>query len=100
MKHNLANHVLEWKALNKRLCYLRLSARPVPLTTISAYAPTEDSPMEVKNSFYNNLTQLLATVPRKDYILIGGDMNAKVGEPLMEERGHIGQFTIGSRSEN
>ena len=78
VKHSLANHVIEWKALNKRLCYLRLSARPVPLTIISAYAPTEDS-------FYNNLTRLLATVTRKGFIRIGGDMNAKAGEHLMEE---------------
>ena len=27
-------------------------------------------------------------------------MNAKVGQPLMEERSHIGQITIGSRNEN
>ena len=64
------------------------------------FKQNQDSPMEDKDSFYNNLTQLLATVPRKDYILIGGDMNAKLGERLMEERGHIGQFTVGSRNEN
>ena len=70
IKHSLANHVVEWKALNERLCYLRLSVRPVPLTIISAYALPEDSPMEDKDSFYINITRLLATVPRKDYILM------------------------------
>ncbi|XP_063729797.1 craniofacial development protein 2-like [Symsagittifera roscoffensis] len=91
---------MEWKAYSERLCYARLDAHPTPLSIISAYSPTENGEDTEKDAFYSLLKECLKAIPRKDVLLIGGDLNSKLGKQLLDEEKNIGKFAIGERNNN
>ena len=47
-----------------------------------------------------SLYDLLLNAPRKDVLLIGGDFNAKIGQPADGEGKNIGRFSIGQWDSN
>ncbi|XP_072401620.1 membrane-associated tyrosine- and threonine-specific cdc2-inhibitory kinase wee-1.3-like [Diabrotica undecimpunctata] len=50
------------------------------ITVIQCYAPTNTSPPEDKEVFYEQLEQTTQQVNQGDILIVMGDMNAKVGE--------------------
>ena len=46
---------------------------------ISAYAPTETSSDEAKNSFYDDLSEVLLSIPPHTVVVLTGDFNARLG---------------------
>ena len=47
---------------------------------ISSYSPTNVSPVEEREEFYVELAELTKKNPKHYVTLIGGDMNARIGE--------------------
>ena len=67
-----------------------LSCQDMKATFNQVYAPTADSSDDEINSFYNDLQITLNSISKKDYVIILGDFNAKIGIYLMERyRGQI-----------
>ena len=81
----LANHIMEWRPMGPRLCYIRIHAKPAPLSIICSYAPTEDKANEIKDEFYDELSKLTGLVPKKDLMIVAGDFNAKIGSRCNSE---------------
>ena len=65
-------------------------------TFIQVYAPTADSSNDEIISFYNDLQITLNSIPKKDYVIILGDFNAKIGtyQPLWKDS--MCKFGIGN----
>ena len=78
-----------WKAVSARVCMLRLEAKPTPVTIISCYAPTEEADSATKDDFYQSLQATVDDTPKGDLLLIGGDMNAKLGQAHIAESTYI-----------
>ena len=57
------------------------------VTFIQVYAPTPDSSDNEINRFYNDLQTTLNIIPQKDYVIILGDFNDKIGtyQPLWKD---------------
>ena len=55
-------------------------SRNPAVTIISCYSPTNASNDEEKGQFYTELTELTRSIPKHNIILIGGDMNARIGK--------------------
>ena len=49
------------------------------VTAISCYSPTNCSEETEVSTFYDQLSQLIKQIPKHHILLIGGDMNAKIG---------------------
>ena len=64
---------------SSRIITARFNAAPFKITVVHAYAPTSACSDEEIEAFYNTLENALATVHRKDILIITGDWNAKVG---------------------
>lgn len=75
----LKNYIKEWEELDERIIKLELQKGGHKIVIIGVYAPTDDSDVEVKEEFFNKLTQVLSDVnPRKELILMG-DLNGRTG---------------------
>ena len=72
--------VINFKALNPRICYLRLKGRFFNLSLFSVYAPTEVSTNEEKGQFYSQLEKEVDKCPQNDIKVILGDLNAQIGK--------------------
>ena len=89
------------KGINDRLISLR-----IPLTKdrhavlVSAYASTMTNPEDIKEKFYEDLDNLLKTIPSQDKLLVLGDFNARVGTDFQTWEGIIGRNGVGKCNSN
>lgn len=79
VQDKLKKKILQFKAINGRLSYIRVKFEPNNLSVINVYAPTEQANEEIKQEFYNELEKLYDEVPKRDTLIILGDFNAQVG---------------------
>lgn len=77
MSKNASNAVVSWKAINERTITARFISRHAKVTVIMAYAPTEKSSPEDKDTFYEQLHDTVNEIRTYDIKLLIGDFNAK-----------------------
>ena len=84
----------------ERLLTLCLSTTNGKVNLVSAYAPTNCSPEEAKDAFYEELSALIQTIPKEEKLILMGDFNARVGSDSTAWPNCIGKFGIGNMNEN
>ena len=92
--------LMEWSPISERIILARFKTKIRHLTIIHCYAPTEMTDKDMKEEFYQQLSETIATVRKRDAITVMGDMNATVG-PNNEGLEHVmGRHGIGNMNEN
>ena len=76
---DVAKSVMECRPISSRLITMRLAGKPLNISLVQAYAPTSTASDEEMEQFYQQLQKSMATIPKKDVLLVMGDWNAKVG---------------------
>jgi hypothetical protein len=74
---SISNKIDHYKFWNDRIIETRLKTQRGHLTMLGVYAPTEGRD-ELNEEFYETLQKVLDKVNRNDYIMLIGDMNARV----------------------
>ena len=73
-----------YKSLNKieeiipRIIIADFNGNPTT-TIISCYSPTNSSDQEAIDNFYQSLSSVTRQVPKHNFLIIGGDLNAQIG---------------------
>ena len=80
-----------------RMISFCFQGKPFNITVIQIYAPTSKAEEAQVEWFYEDLQDLLELIPKKRYIFIIGDWNAKVGS--QEILGVTGKFDLGVQNE-
>lgn len=89
------------RAVSERLMTARIRLRNNAfLTIVSAYAPTMTNTDEIKERFYESLSNLVSAVPRGDKLLLLGDFNARVGKEHRLWEGPLGHHGVGRSNSN
>ena len=70
--------------------------KPLNITVIQVYAPTNNTEEAEVEWFYEDLQDLLELTPKKVVLFIIGDWNAKVGS--QETPGVTGKFALGMQN--
>ena len=84
-------------ALSSRVLLVKLSAKPLDINIIQAYAPTAESSEEDLEQFYSDIETALKHCKSFENTIIQGDFNAKVGKGF--PNGNLGNFGLGERNE-
>jgi len=92
--------LLEWAAISERLMTARLKLKNRNLTIVQAYAPTEDATLDRKEAFYSQLEGVLLGIPKRDVVLMMGDLNARVGSANEDLEHIMGKHGVGTMNEN
>ena len=79
VKKEIVNSVINVENISSRIIYIRIVATPMNLSIIQVYAPTADYEDDVIEEFYEQIEDTTARIPKKDFMIIQGDWNAKVG---------------------
>ena len=95
LNKSLSRALMGYNPISERLMTVRIAAKPWNLTFIQAYAPTNQATDDDKNAFYERLEQVYLQVPRQDIVIVGGDMNAKIGAG-----NPIGKYALGTMNDN
>lgn len=75
----LRGSVIGFKAVDERMCVLRIKGVIFNISLICAHAPTEDKEEEMKEQFYDKLSVIYDECPKADIKIVLGDFNAKIG---------------------
>lgn len=102
IKNQLVRHLSELPVgISERLMTIRLAlSNNQTATVVSAYAPTLDSDVEEKETFYACLEETLSNISRMDKIILLGDFNARVGRNQHLWKGTMGKEGIGNINSN
>uniref|UniRef100_A0A914XEM2 Endonuclease/exonuclease/phosphatase domain-containing protein n=1 Tax=Plectus sambesii TaxID=2011161 RepID=A0A914XEM2_9BILA len=91
--------VVAFQPLSDRLAILSVNG-PVKLHLFAVYAPTETSTDALKDAFYDQLQTALDSVPKRDVIILAGDLNAHVGADQIGWKETLGRFGHGNTNNN
>ena len=83
--------------VSERVMLVKFAARPFDLVVVQVYAPTSECSEEILEAFYSDLDKALKEVKSRDYLIILGDFNAKIGEG--RDGSSVGPFGLGDRNE-
>ena len=88
----MLSNVVEWKEMSSRLMWVRVRLGKECWAFVSAYGPGSEKNEEVRNNFWNELTSCVEDLSRRNYVVVLGDLNARVGEREVE--GVLGKFGV------
>ena len=74
--HKALNSV---ETINPRILVATFNGNPAA-TVISCYSPTNVSNVVEREEFYAELAELTKTIPKHNVLLVGGDMNGRIGK--------------------
>jgi hypothetical protein len=87
--------LLFWEGCSPRLLKAKLLLeKGLHLWVLVAYAPTEISPDEDCDAFYEALADTVSLIPSRDMVLILGDFNAQTGGDNSEWKGTLGRHAF------
>ena len=94
-----------WEAINERIAMVRLAGKPIHVTIIGVYAPTnpttQNGIVSRTEPFYMDLQAAIAKVPKGDMLLVIGDFNARVGtDQHLTSRYVVGPYAVDEINEN
>ncbi|PSN40976.1 hypothetical protein C0J52_10990 [Blattella germanica] len=76
---SIKESLIDFNAINDRMCSLRLRAKFFNITMFCVYAPTEEAEDEEKDAYYTKLEEEINKVQRHDMKMILGVLNVKIG---------------------
>ena len=90
---DIVNTVMGCRPVSSRLITIRLRAVHFNITIVQAYAPTSVHDDNEIEEFYDLLQNVIDQTPKKDILVVQGDLNAKVGKDACENcQGICGPF--------
>jgi hypothetical protein len=94
------NSLMEWKPISDRILTARFQAHIKNVTLIQCYAPTEATEKTKKEEYYQQPSDTVRKVRKRDIIMMMGCMNAKIGsdneglEHVMGEMNENGELFV------
>jgi len=95
-----AQAVLSWNPVSDRIIMVRLQTTIVKTTIVQAYAPTNAADDEEKDAFYDQLHQVIDSIPTHDLKVVMGDFNAQIGADNRGWEAYMGKAAIGEMMDN
>ena len=84
--------VVEWKEVSSRLMWVKVKLGRECWAFVSAYGPGCERPDEERSEFWNSLAECVEGLSRRNYVVVLGDLNARVGDREVE--GVVGKFGV------
>ncbi|KAJ3589170.1 hypothetical protein NHX12_010018 [Muraenolepis orangiensis] len=94
--------LIAWEPISSRLipASFRTNNRRVKAHIIQSYAPTNNAVGNVKARFYDSLNHLLGRVGARDFIILMGDFNGKIGGRNEGYEEVMGKHGVGKMNKN
>lgn len=80
--------------------YVRLKSKYGCISIVQCYAPTNEDKDDIKETFYEELNEMVSSIPKHDVLIVMGDMNTKVGTDNTGVEDVMGKHGAGAQNDN
>ena len=87
--------ITDYRGISDRLALLTVEGKNNKITIVQVYFPTSNSPDEEVDNIYDQIQLIIDNTPKRDFLVLMGDFNAKVGGLHSMYPTCIGKHTIG-----
>ena len=94
----MGNKVVEWKEVSCRLMWVRVRMGRECWAFVSAYGPGCERSEEERDEFWDDLTRCVDGLSTRNYVVVLGDLNARVGDGEVE--GVVGKYGVPGENES
>ena len=94
----MENKVVEWKEVSSRLMWVRVRMGRECWAFVSVYGPGCERSEEERDEFWNDLTRCVDGLTTRNYVVVLGDLNARVGDGEVE--GVVGKYGVPGENES
>ncbi|XP_070032254.1 uncharacterized protein [Nicotiana tomentosiformis] len=91
--------VIEVRRVNNRLMSIKIIVRGFSVNVISAYAPQVGLDQEVKKQFWEDLDEVVRSIPHTEKLFIGRDLNGHIGASARGNNDVHRGFGFGDRNQ-
>ena len=98
VNEELRQCVKEWKEVSSRLMWVKVKVGCETWVFVSAYGPGSERTDEERERFYRDLNACVEKMGRVGYVVVLGDLNARVGD--IPVPGVIGSYGVPGRNES
>ena len=88
----MVNKVVEWKEVSSRLMWVKVRMGRECWAFVSAYGPGCERSEEEQDEFWNELTRCVHGLSTRSYVVVLGDLKARVGDGEVE--GIVGEYGV------
>ncbi|XP_055824299.1 uncharacterized protein LOC129892766 [Solanum dulcamara] len=92
------DQVVEVRRINNRIMTIKLVIGGLTLNIISAYAPQVGLEEEIKRRFWEDLDEVVVSIPPTEKLFVGGDFNRHIGYVSMGYGEVHGGFGFGCKN--
>ena len=92
---SIARLVINYQSIFDRLAVLTLKANDNKIKSIQIYCPTTSHLDEEVEMLHDQVQQLISKTPKRDFLFLMGDFNARIGGLGSDYPSCIGKYTIG-----
>ena len=78
VKRDLVEHVIEVRPKSDRIMSIKMVVGSGILSVVSVYAPQIGLSEEIKRLFWEELDEVVQSIPQNEDLLIGGDFNGHI----------------------
>ena len=94
----MVNKIVEWKEVSSRLMWVRVRMGRECWAFVSAYRLGCERSEEERDEFWNELTRCVDGLSTRNYVVVLGDLNARVGDGELE--GVVGKYRVSGENES
>ena len=98
MKEELAKNVFDVKRVSDRVLSLKLVFECQMLNVVCGYAPQVGCQAEEKEAFWEDMDEVMQSIPESERVVIGADFNGHVGEGNTGDERVMGKYGIQDRN--
>ena len=94
----MVNKIVKWKEVSSRLMWVRVKMGRECWASVSAHGPGYERSEEERDEFGNELTRCVDGLSTRNYVVVLGDLNARVGDGELE--GVVGKYGVSGENES
>jgi hypothetical protein len=100
LSRRFSSSLIVWTPVSERIITATLKRKFRNITIVQCYVSTEEGDAEDKETFYDQLGQVVSGFMKSTMIVVRGDFNAKMGEDNEDLRHVMGKHGTGPRKDN
>ena len=91
--------ISDYNDISDRLATLTLQGKENRIVIIQVYFPTTSHPDEEVDKLYDQVQNIIDKIPKRDFLFIMGDFNARVGKLHNIYPKSVGKYTVGNAND-